>query len=164
MGTSVSAWPNSHFCAFSVRIRNRARRAAFGWLFVAACSSGSAADPESPPPRTDAPSPTDPAASLDGGVRVADATAPSDAEAGDAEPPTSSKCAGTQMTLCDGFEGAAIDTATWSIVLEKNAKVTIDNIHVKRGTSALHVHTGESGVDTAGTIGIVHTTKGFPLA
>ena len=74
-----------------------------------------------------------------------------------------SKCAGSALRLCDGFEGAAIDTAIWSNTLTTNATVTLDATHVARGSKALHVHTGVSGADTAGTNGGVRTSHGFPF-
>jgi hypothetical protein len=77
---------------------------------------------------------------------------------------SASLCATSTFRLCDGFEGASIDTSLWSMKLETNATVTIDSTHVARGASALHVHTGlgDAG-DPAGTIGDLRTEHGFPF-
>src|SRR5207302_561790 len=65
--------------------------------------------------------------------------------------------------LCDGFEAAQIDPTFWPTKLAKNATVAIDATRAARGGQSLHVHTGVSGADTAGTVGGVRTTHGFPF-
>lgn len=89
--------------------------------------------------------------------------APATTDASDAGS-TSSKCNGSSFRLCDGFEGASIDTSLWSMTITKNATVKIDSMHVARGAQALHVHTGlgDAG-DTAGTVGDLRTMHGFPF-
>ncbi len=70
-----------------------------------------------------------------------------------------SKCGGSSYRLCDGFEGAAIDTSLWPMKLTTNATVKLDSTHVARGSQALWVHTGlgDAG-DPAGTIGDLRTS------
>ena len=94
----------------------------------------------------------------------ADAPIGSDgAGGGDSGSGGASKCQGSTYRVCDGFEGAAIDMTVWNQRITNNATVAIDSMHVARGKSALHVHTGVSGMDTAGTNGSLHTMHGFPF-
>jgi len=73
---------------------------------------------------------------------------------------TASKCSGSAYRVCDGFEGASIDSSIWSTVITNGATVKLDSTHVARGKKALYVHTSQV---TAGTNGGVRTTKGFPF-
>jgi len=93
-----------------------------------------------------------------GGVDPGDAS-----DDGGSDDGGSSSCTGATYRVCDGFENAAIDKTTWGLTVKTNATVAVDNVHVVRGRSALHIHTGVSGADTAGTNGSLRTTQGFPF-
>ncbi len=106
----------------------------------------------------------------DGGGGGGDDAGPTGDDAGgdsgkatDGGPGGPSKCGGSAFRVCDGFESGSVDPAIWGTTLKSNATVTVDAMHVARGSKALHVHTGVSGSDTAGTNGGIRTTHGFPF-
>ncbi len=50
-----------------------------------------------------------------------------------------SKCPGAGGRICEGFESGAINTTLWSVT-QTGMTVTVDGVHVMRGTKALHIH------------------------
>ena len=78
---------------------------------------------------------------------------PSDATDGDVAPACK-----PAFDLCDGFEAAAIDTATWM----PEASITLDSTRAHRGDQSLHVHTPAFGANTSSyiTLGETKTLAG----
>jgi len=50
-----------------------------------------------------------------------------------------SRCAGSDALLCDGFEGAAIDKATWTVQTWGAGSASIDSTRAARGTHSVHI-------------------------
>lgn len=50
-----------------------------------------------------------------------------------------SQCEGAGFLLCDGFEGAQIDTATWTLDTWGTGSATIDASRAARGKQSLHI-------------------------
>jgi hypothetical protein len=72
--------------------------------------------------------------------------------------PMPSKCTGSGFILCDGFEGTAIDSATWTPwVSQPGGSVTIDASRAYRGSSSLHAH-----LDPNGAHATIYTPLAFP--
>jgi hypothetical protein len=61
-----------------------------------------------------------------------------------------SKCAGSPLLLCDGFEGAAFDPR-WGMYLVSGS-VAIDSTRAFRGASSLHAHIDPNGARAHGTV------------
>lgn len=50
-----------------------------------------------------------------------------------------SRCAGSNLLLCDSFEGSAIDTATWTLNTWGSGSATLDATRAARGGKSLHI-------------------------
>jgi hypothetical protein len=73
-------------------------------------------------------------------------------------PRTPSSCASSGFILCDGFEGTAINTATWTPwVSTPGGSVAIDSSRAYRGSSSLHAH-----LDPNGAHATLYTPLAFP--
>ncbi|MBX7101056.1 MAG: hypothetical protein K1X89_25290, partial [Myxococcaceae bacterium] len=79
--------------------------------------------------------------------------------AADAGYNTPSKCSCAGFMLCDGFEGAAVDTATWTLD-SMNGTAAIESTRFARGAKALDLH----ATATAGSRAILSETKSFPAS
>lgn len=74
-----------------------------------------------------------------------------------------SKCATANVKLCDGFEAATIDTATWQVHTD-NGTVTLDTTRAYRGSASLKLHhdavtTASGGAANAAIV----ETRTFPI-
>jgi hypothetical protein len=70
-----------------------------------------------------------------------------------------SKCDCTGFTLCDDFEGASVDSATWMLD-SSNGTATIDTTRAARGNCSVKLHITNGAGDRA----ILNETKSFPAA
>lgn len=68
-----------------------------------------------------------------------------------------SRCATAGLLLCDGFEGGAIDPATWTVEASDGNTVEITTAEAARGSRSVHVR-AENGY------GLLRTTGIFPVA
>lgn len=50
-----------------------------------------------------------------------------------------SRCAGSELSLCDGFEGATIDTALWTVAASSNNVVELASDQAARGQQSVHI-------------------------
>ncbi|MEO8876220.1 MAG: hypothetical protein ABI461_11580 [Polyangiaceae bacterium] len=66
-----------------------------------------------------------------------------------------SRCATAGVLLCDGFENATLDTATWKV---SGDTPVVDNVHAARGNTALHITKHLNGQS------YIKETKTFPIA
>ena len=66
-----------------------------------------------------------------------------------------SRCEGSQLLLCEGFEGNSLDSGIWSTMM---SKPSLDDTRAARGGKSLHVHTTATGASG------LQTTKIFPRA
>lgn len=73
--------------------------------------------------------------------------------------PGPSKCSCAGFTLCESFEGSAVDTATWTLDTSQGTAV-LDTAKFARGGKSLHVNV-KSG---AGSRALLTTGKSFPAA
>jgi hypothetical protein len=71
----------------------------------------------------------------------------------------SSRCAGADVLLCDGFEGASIDSALWTVQKSGSNIVELTDAHAARGAKSLHIH-----AVTGNTYGFLRNTTIFPVA
>jgi hypothetical protein len=72
-----------------------------------------------------------------------------------------SLCAGLNVLLCDGFEGA-LNTTRW-IDASSNGSATVDTTRAYRGASSLHLHTNLTATAGARVGGSLNTYQGLPL-
>ena len=69
-----------------------------------------------------------------------------------------SRCSCPGFTLCENFEAAAVDTATWTLD-SSNGTAVIDSSKSARGSKSLHINIKSAGGDRA----LLKETKTFPL-
>jgi hypothetical protein len=70
-------------------------------------------------------------------------------------------CAQAGGLLCEDFESGAIDTTTWTVGQSLGA-VTVDNVHVHRGSFALHSHLDPIGPGPINASAQISEDRTFP--
>jgi hypothetical protein len=89
---------------------------------------------------------------------VSDSAAEASTDASGDAPPAALGCNHAGVTLCDGFEGATLDPATWTVDTQSGT-VALDTTRAHTGARSVHVH-----IDSGDTHAYIVETKTFPAA